>query len=184
MPPGRLGAMSTTDAPPAEAGTTREPRAPRGPVPTWVRRTIIGAVLALCVVLLVVAYRVGEDGTESRAERDPVVVAQFPPPGGAEVRQTQVGAELKVGYDGRLTINGVAIPEEQMDGAVDPDSLTPEQLERFGVRPNSRNRVFFTPGEGKVIEVFEPGEVVIQLRYFRERRPEEGRTITWTIRVT
>jgi hypothetical protein len=113
-----------------------------------------------------------------------VIVAQFPAPGGRALRQTDVGAELLVGYDGRLTVNGIEIPEEDMEGAVDPSTLSEEELRQYGVRPTSRNRVVFRPGPGKVIEEFEPGEVTIVLRYFKDFRADTtSRVVTWTVNV-
>ncbi len=45
-----------------------------------------------------------------------VIISLFPTSDAQALRQTEVGADLAQGYDGRLTINGVEIPEEQMDG--------------------------------------------------------------------
>lgn len=151
--------------------------------PTWVRRSIIAVALVGCAVLLVWVNSRADVGTPER-DRDPAIVAQFPAPGSRALRQTTVGAELKAGYDGRLTINGVAIPEAEMEGARDPAAVDPVDLAQNGLRPNNRNRVFFTPGPGKSIETFDTGSVIIQVQYFRERRATStGRTVSWTIAV-
>ncbi len=57
------------------------------------------------------------------------------PRNGAEVlRQSELGIDLAPGYEGTLVVNGVEMPTAQL-------RLVPEQ-----------NQVFFTPGEGKVID--------------------------------
>jgi hypothetical protein len=94
-----------------------------------------------------------------------------------------VFVDLKPGYDGRLTINGIAIPEAEMDGARDPRTVSAEDLAANGLRPNNRNHVGFTPGPGKIIESFDSGILRISVNYFRDRRPENNRTISWTATV-
>ena len=71
-----------------------------------------------------------------------------------------------------------------MQGAVDPSTLTAEELKQYGLRPNNRNSVAFQPGPGKVIERLPTGQVQASVRYFRDRRnPNAGRTVTWTFNV-
>lgn len=148
----------------------------------WPRRVATTAVLLLAAAILAYGCSVGESAKEG--SESSVIVAQYPAPGGRALRQTEVGAELEVGYDGRLTVNGVAIPEEDMEGAVDPSTVSEENLQRYGIRPQNRNRVIFRPGPGKVIEELEPGEVTITLRWFPDRREDQGGgVVTWTITV-
>jgi hypothetical protein len=178
-----MGPMSdtTTPAPPAPVSPPLPPLETAGR--RWLRRLVILALLAVAVAAL--AYGAANDDTgPPGVDPDPAIVAQFPAPDARALRQTQVGAELKPGYDGRLVVNGVEIPEDQLEGAIDPSSVSPEELRRYGIRPNNRHRVIFQPGDGKVIEELPQGEVVIVLRYFRERRSEDsGRSVTWTITV-
>lgn len=158
-------------------------RAGGGGWPKWLRRSIIMVVLLACAALLVWGNRHAEVGKVLK-DRDPVIVAQLPPPGGRVPQQSEVGAELKQGYDGRLTINGVAIPEEQMEGARNPKTITPDDLRRNGLRPNNHNRVYFTPGKGKVFEKFQTGNLSVSVQYFRDHQSRAtGRTITWTITI-
>jgi hypothetical protein len=145
---------------------------------------IVATTVALVLAAGIFAYSCSKGETSPESTAHPAIVAQFPAPGGRALRQTDVGAELALGYDGRLTVNGIDIPEEDMEGAVDPDSLTEAELRQYGVRPTSRNRVFFRPGPGKVIEEFEPGEVTIVLRYFKDSRADTTtRVVTWTVHV-
>lgn len=149
----------------------------------WFTRIASIVVLALAAGIFAYGCNVGQSADD--ADSNSAIVERYPAPGGRALRQTEVGALLDMGYDGRLVVNGVEIPEEQMEGAVDPSTLTPDQLRQYGVRPNNRHRVVFRPGPGKVIEEFERGEVTITLRYFLDRREETGsRTTTWTVTVT
>lgn len=186
--------MSITETPATgnSAGASPPPGSPAGPAPVpgggggwpkWLRRSLIAVVLVACAGLLVWGNRHADVGKVPK-DRDPVIVAQLPPPGGRVPQQSEVGAELKQGYDGRLTINGVAIPEEQMEGARNPRTITPDDLRKNGLRPNNHNRVYFTPGPGKVFEKFGTGNLYVSVQYFRDHQSRAtGRTITWTITI-
>jgi len=151
--------------------------------PDWARRTVIG--LVLLTAFAAAAWLIGSTESDQNADLDRAVVISLTPNDGAQaVRQTEVGADLAVGYDGRLTINGVEIPEDQMVGARDPSIVDPKDLAANGLRANNRNQVYFKPGPGKVIEQFEPGPVDISLRYFKDGQPNEGvGTVRWSIKV-
>ena len=147
------------------------------------RLLLIGAVV---IAFAVLGYGCSRGDTTASKSLDPVIVDQFPGPGSRALRQTRVGAELQQGYDGRLIINGIAIPESQMDGAVDVATTAKADIKKFGVRPNNRNAVYFQPGPGKVITAFETGEVTIALRYFPDQKRKDdgtGQIVSWTINV-
>ena len=177
--------VATADGPPPETpGVAVPPTAPpaRGAGP-WVRRGLIAALLLGALAVLVWGGRDADtDGVST--DRDPAIVSQFPMPGATALRQTEIGAMLRPGYDGRLVINGIEVPEDQMEGAIDPNSVSPEQLRRYGIRPNNRNTVYFKPGPGKVLTELPNGEVTVSLRYFKDRQAQaRGRTVTWTFQV-
>jgi hypothetical protein len=153
------------------------------PWPNWKRRTLIGVVMLLAIGSA--AWLIGSTDSNPNNDLDKsVVISLTPNEGGQAPIQTEVGAGLAVGYDGRLTINGVEIPEDQMVGARDPSKVTPEDLRQNGLRPNNRNQVFFKPGPGKVIEKFESGTIDVTLRYFKDGQPGEGAgTVTWSFKV-
>lgn len=179
--------MIDTDDPAPEAPSGSEPSVPAAaPVdlgwPTWIRRTLIGLALVACLGIMVWAAGQG-GGEDGPTYQDSAIVGLFPTDNAQALRQTQIGADLAQGYDGRLTIDGIAIPEEQMIGALDPETADPEVIEEEGIRPNNRNSVYFKPGPGKVIEELQGGTVNIQLTYFREGQPETARTVAWQIRV-
>jgi hypothetical protein len=177
--------LATADATPPETPEDTVPDPPATPSATarWVRRGVIAVLLAGAVAVLAIGGRDADtDGVST--DRDPAIVSQFPMPGATALRQTEIGATLRPGYDGRLVVNGVEIPEDQMMGAIDPNSVTPEELQRYGIRPNNRNTVFFKPGPGKVITELPNGEVSVSVRYFKDRQDQtRGRTVSWTFQV-
>lgn len=159
---------------------------PPQPLLSW-RRLVI--LLALCFAgfLVFMAVKTG-GGTDGTIDTETAIVRYTPNPGGRVLRQSEVGVELEPGYDGRLTINGVPIPEEQMLGAIDPDSpefqQLPANLQDQGPRPNNKYIVMFRPGEGKAITQFDTGEIEISVRYWEISEGEaSSRTVTYIIRV-
>ena len=174
-------AASTLDEPVIRPYSGRVPS--QAPAVVWGRRIGIAALLLLAVFILVKGTQRAETGIDV-IDRDPVIVTQSPLPGSIVLHQTELGVELDVGYDGRLVVNGIEIPDDQLLGAVDPATLTPEQLAQFGVRPNGRNRLFFDPGAGKVVDELPQGTNVVTVYYHRDRQPEvDTGTVTWTFTV-
>ncbi|MCU1370528.1 MAG: hypothetical protein JWO77_1722 [Ilumatobacteraceae bacterium] len=157
--------------------------APIGGWPDWLRRTVIG--VSLIGALAVAVWMVASSNSGQNADLDRNVVISLTPNDGAQaLRQTEVGADLAVGYDGRLTINGIEIPEEQMVGARDAALVDPKDLAQNGLRGSNPNQVYFKPGPGKVIESFEPGPIDITLRYFKDGQPSKGTgTVSWSIKA-
>lgn len=178
-----MGPMSETETPqvdpPAPAPPTLD-----GAWPTWLRRSVIAVVLLAALAVAAWGATKADDASPGDGPGlGTAVVDLFPDDGAQALRQTRIGADLATGYDGRLTIDGVAVPEEQLEGARDPATVDPEDLAENGLRPNNKNRVYFQPGPGKVIEELETGLVSIQLSYFKEGQPDTARTVSWTIRV-
>jgi hypothetical protein len=179
-------------APPESDSTTTDettttqvlvPTSLHGPVWEIGRRVFIVLVIAFGVWLLMVAAG-RDDASLEKGTGNPRVAMQIPLPDGQAQRQTQVGVELVEGYTGVLAINGTPIPEDQLDGARDPASMSPEELKKYGVRPNNRNRLIFTPGPGKVFEAIPLGEVTVTVNYYRDRQVgAEGGTYTWSFEV-
>jgi hypothetical protein len=157
--------------------------APIGGWPNWLRRTVIGVVLVAAFGFAWWMVASSNSGQNDDLDRN-VIISLTPNDGAQAPRQTEVGADLGVGYDGRLTINGIEIPEEQMVGARDPALVSPKDLEQNGLRGSNPNQVYFKPGPGKVIEEFEPGTIDIVLRYFKDGQPGVGAgTVSWSIKV-
>ena len=193
LPPGPDDAVagSALDRPSgSDLDAAPDPAAIRDPLPqpllSWRRLAIVG-LLALAVGCLVIAGRSGGDSGEGEGY-DRAIVAYQPAPGGRVPRQSEVGVELAAGYDGRLTINGVAIPEAEMLGAIVPGTEAYAQLSeeqrRLGPRPNNKNVVKFRTGEGKAVPELDTGAVQIEVSFWKlAEGPQAARSVSYTIRV-
>lgn len=160
-----------------------EPRrsVPRGPLFSR-RRLVIAVALIGALALFWYGTRRGTETGGGVAANDPAVVVKVPGPGDRVLRQSQVGAELKQGYDGQLVIDGHEIPEDQLEGAIPASS--PEYDPKLGVRPNNKNKLFFVPGAGKRITTLPPGEVQVVLHFWPiQDGPRLAKTISWTFSV-
>ncbi|MCU1354204.1 MAG: hypothetical protein JWM05_3413 [Acidimicrobiales bacterium] len=164
------------DAPPQPPAATG-----RDEWPAWLRRSVIAVALVVAAGFFVFATQRGQHGDTGPAN-DPAVEQRVPGPGARVLQQAQVGAQLKPGYDGRVSVNGIEVPEDQMAGAVDPSSSI---AAKYGVRPNTKQDVLFIPGPGKVIEKLPPGRATIQVRLWKIiEGPSKSRTISWEIAVS
>ena len=172
----------TLDEAPEQPALPGPAPAPATGWPTWLRRSVIGIVLVAALGVAIWGSRSASSSGDGEFKNG-AIVALSPIPDAQALRQTAVGADLAVGWDGRLTVNGIDIPEAEMVGARDPATVDPADLAQNGLRANNRNTVYFKPGPGKVIESFEQGTVTITLRYYRDGHPESSDTRTWTIRV-
>jgi len=105
------------------------------------RALIIVMVVAACVALYagVRATDTGDADPVTVSGRPDVVEHLVPGAGDEVIRQAELGIDLAPGYEGTLLVNGVEIPTDEL-------RLVPEQ-----------NQVFFTPGEGKVVERLNAG---------------------------
>ena len=155
--------------------------------PDWLRRTVIGVLLVGAFGFAWWMVASSNNGQTNDLDRN-VIISLTPNEGAQALRQTEVGANLAAGYDGRLTINGIAIPEDQMSGAITPgtaayNKLTPAER-ALGPRPNNKNLVQFSPGKGKAIESFS-GQLDIVITFWRQAEgPSESQSVSYTIFVT
>jgi len=113
----------------------------------WLRPLAITGVLAVAALSLYV-------GLQAKAEEPPPVrvaglIRIFPQPGTVALRQDAFGAELEFGYEGRLEINGHAIPDDQLD------------------RIAGINRLSYSPGEGKEITALPEGRNCVDVYFWR-----------------
>lgn len=97
-------------------------------------RVLIAALVAVAFLALYAGIRSTDTGEDDPTGRPDVVERLVPRAGDEVIRQAELGIDLAPGYEGALSLNGVAIPTEEL-------RLVPEQ-----------NQVFFTPGEGKAVE--------------------------------
>lgn len=103
------------------------------------------------------------------SQRDPAVEEIVPADGSpVAVRQARIGIDLTTGHDAVLVIQGVEIPEDELD------------------RNEPLNQVFFQPGAGKTIEELAPGPVTARALIWNEldgETREDAHSFTWQFRV-
>jgi len=133
------------------------------------RFKIVSAALLLVAVGLIAWAGQLRGEPQEPALRDAAVEAFEPPDGSpGAIRQSRIGVDLAPGWTGVLQINGIEIPEDQLQ------------------RNDPLNQVYFTPGEGREIERLAPGPVVVVALIWRagfgETR-DDARTVTWRFRV-
>lgn len=111
-------------------------------------RVVMSVLLALSFAGLYVAFTLHDDSPAPRL-RPPAVTTVSPEPGSLQLRQTEIFVELAAAYTGTLSVNGVRIPEDQM-----------QVIEGL-------NRYSFTPGPGREIEALPPGAACAAVEYHR-----------------
>lgn len=119
--------------------------------PVTLRRAVMFALLAVAAGSLYLALTLHDDSPTAGA-RSQVVKWVSPRPGSIQLRQTEVQVELDSSYVGDLAINGTVIPDDQL-------RLIP-----------GLNRISFTPGSGREIEVLPAGQNCALVRF----RPVAG----------
>jgi hypothetical protein len=133
------------------------------------RRVVTVALLVVAFGLFVLSTRYKGESTDP-ALVDAAVEQLVPIEDATALRQSEIGIDLTLGWSADLRINGVDIPDDQ-ERRVDP-----------------LNQVFFTPGEGQVIEELAPGRVDVTAIIWRpadgQTRESGSRTVRWSFRVS
>ena len=134
------------------------------------RLFVVAALLvaAAAFTAAILATQTGEDPPVTVSGRPDVVEHVIPPDGAAVQRQAELGIDLAPGYEARLVIDDLEIPEGEL-------RLVPEQ-----------NQVFFTAGEGKSIEALEAGRTCVTAIAWRSAvgRGVDDERVRWCFTVT
>ncbi len=127
------------------------------------RRVLLGAAALVGVAAILLALTLADtDDNDVTVTGNAAVDALIPPPNDEVLSQETVGVDLAMGYDARLTLNGVDIP--------------PAQIRHL---PNL-NRFTFRPDQGKAVEKLRAEQNCVRATYWLlETGPEESATITW-----
>jgi hypothetical protein len=105
-----------------------------------VRRLVLGTVVIVALVLLGVGFSIVAKPEDNAVSITKSAVEQVEPASGdLDLRQARIGADLDTGYTGVLLLDGVEIPEDQLE-RIDP-----------------LNQVFYTPGPEKETGALRPG---------------------------
>ena len=93
----------------------------------------------------------------------PVAIQAVSPIAGSNVlSQSDVVVDLAVGYTGEIDINGVPIPDDQINEAA------------------ALNQFRFQPGQGKAIERLFPDQNCVRVNYWLiVQGPDSAQTYTW-----
>jgi hypothetical protein len=159
-----MGAVSDTEIPlePSPRPPTRVPGVwAQMPLPVRV------GLIALLVVAASGIYAVTRLHFQSSANLDNGVVEQLIPADGDKLlQQARIGIDLQTGYNASLAVNGVALPEDQVD------------------RIAAFNQVLFQPGPGKAFEAWPAGRNCIVATYYKyETGPTQSSSLTWCFSV-
>ncbi|HEX9684038.1 MAG TPA: hypothetical protein VGA13_13220 [Acidimicrobiales bacterium] len=129
------------------------------------RRVITGVAVLAAVGLLIIAGTTADTGPKVTSTVA-AVERLIPERGALAVRQARVGIDLAPGFTGVLIVNGVEIPEDQLE------------------RIEALNEVYFQPREEREIEAFEPGRVCVTAEYWPAIEGRDAsRSIQWCFDV-
>lgn len=132
------------------------------------RFKIIAAVLVTLVAVgFVAAYLATESTDDSDTSGVDSFVEQLIPGRDTQLlQQGTVGIDLAAGWEARLVIDGVAVPEDELN-VVDSLNLTE-----------------FTPGPDKVMDALPVGTVCATATVWKASTgPEDSRQVTWCFEV-
>jgi hypothetical protein len=150
--------------------TTAPPRQPLENRQTVViRRIAITLIVLACIAGFAVAVAHTPRGDkEFTINGSPNVVQLLVPTDGSNVlSQAQIEIDLTAPYDAHLTINGVAVPDGQLQ------------------KHPELSQVVFTPGAGKVFEKLPSGRNCVQADVFRVDGTNEAvPPVRWCFNVT
>ena len=136
------------------------------------RRVVITLLVAIAGFTFVFAFTLGEDPKDPATEAIELLI---PSANDVVLQQNDVGVDLKPGWLATLAINGVRIPEDQVNCR---DNCPAE----VGVDP--QNRFVFTPGEGKELEELPSGRVCVVALIWKVGQTElDGQSVPWCFRV-
>jgi len=131
------------------------------------RRLVLSLILAAAVVTLAVGFSMHTDNDDEVAVSDAAVEAVIPASGDLDLRQARIGVDLAPGYTGILQVDGVEIPEDQLE------------------RVEALNQVFFTPREGTETGQLFPGRHQATAVFWPagQTREAASRSVNWTFSV-
>ena len=136
---------------------------------TAVRRAVLALIVVAALATFVFAFTIG-GGNDDEALRSGSPVERFVPENGspAAVRQAEIGVDLAPGYTAVLLVDGVEIPEDQLR------------------RNDPESQLFFTPGEGQIIESLAAGPhtaTALVWRPVASETREDAEAFSWSFRA-
>lgn len=125
------------------------------------------AYVALVLVAAACLAIVATKGIDSATNLDDGHIERLiPSPGAKVLQQDLIGIDLAPGYEGQLTLNGVALPMDQVNWMPELNQLT------------------FRPGAGKVVEQLSAGQNCMLAEYWPSAYgPTQSSRYTWCFTV-
>jgi hypothetical protein len=131
--------------PPSQGARRRwAQRQKRGFQPRYVAYVGLLAVVVVCIWALAQHYSDDEANPQ-----DAAIELRTPAPESKILQQGQVGVDLAPGYEGRLTVNGVPLPDDEV-----------QAVPQLG-------QINFQPGPGKAFEQWPAGRNRVQVIFWR-----------------
>ena len=147
------------------------------------RRFLVPVGIATGLVIFVLAFVLADTDTgDDIIFNDPAIEALLPVPGSEVLRQSQVGIDLASGFTAKLVINGVPIPNDQINilrSGDDPD----ESAEQPGVFSTTINRFLYQPLEGRAVPELKGDENCVVATFWPLSDPSDVRTTSWCFTV-
>lgn len=127
------------------------------------RRFVLSLVVASAVVLIFLGFSLTKEPETQVSITDAAVRQVFPSNGSLDLRQAQIGFVLAPAYEGRLEVDGRAIPDDQVQFQI-------------GV-----NRWSYTPGPGTETGALHPGRHTARAIFWKKGEDgSKGRQYTWS----
>jgi hypothetical protein len=128
-----------------------------------VRRVILSLLVVGAIALIGIGFSLTKEPDPEVQLTDSALVQVFPSGGSLDLRQAEIGFILQPAYTGRLLVDGVAIPDDQIAFQV-------------GV-----NRWSFTPGPGTETGALHPGRHTATAIFWQKGKDEpSGRRDSWS----
>jgi hypothetical protein len=142
------------------------------------RRLIVSLLVTLGLGSIVYGFASAQTGNDCITDKESIERIE-PGCGDRILRQSEVGADLKAGLRGTLTIDGIELP------TFDVNLATPTDEDRLMAQfDQGTGTILFTPRPGALIEQFTAGQHSIVVTYAPLDQPSSVRSFSWTFFVT
>jgi hypothetical protein len=141
------------------------------------RRLLVSLLVALGLGSIVYGFAAAQTGNDCITDKASIERIE-PGCGDRILRQSEVGADLKAGLQGTLTIDGIVLP------TFDVNAATPTDADRLKAQyDQGTGTILFTPRPGALIEQFTAGQHTIVVTYGPVDQPDSLRSFSWTFDV-
>ena len=130
------------------------------------RRVVLSLIVVGALALIAIGFSLTKEPDPTVQITDSAVRQVFPPGGELDLRQSDIGFQLDPQYDGRLKVDGLDIPDDQV---------------RFQI---GVNLWLFRPGPGTETGALRPGRHTATAVFWKKGKTEaSGRTYSWSFNV-